>query len=181
MNSNPPIPGTPEGERGLRMGAIGGHHRPNQGRTNTWLTPPDLIEALGPFDLDPCAAPEPRPWDTAREHWTKDGLDRKWRGMVWMNPPYGREVGVWMKKFLAHRNGIALVFARTETPWAQKAMKNSDAILFPKGRYSFHYSNGERAKHNSGAPSVFYGIGSEAVKRLRQLSHKIDCVFWANQ
>ena len=26
------------------------------GNTNTWLTPPELVKALGPFDIDPCAA-----------------------------------------------------------------------------------------------------------------------------
>lgn len=29
---------------------------PNK-RNDRWLTPPDIVEALGPFDLDPCGAP----------------------------------------------------------------------------------------------------------------------------
>ena len=35
--------------------AMGGHHKPNRGASDRWLTPPDIVQALGPFDLDPCA------------------------------------------------------------------------------------------------------------------------------
>jgi hypothetical protein len=54
------------------------------------LTPRFVIDALGPFDLDPCP-PKERPWDTARRHFTEadDGLSRPWKGRVWLNPPYG--------------------------------------------------------------------------------------------
>jgi hypothetical protein len=34
---------------------IGGHHRPYRGQTDEWLTPPEIIAALGQFDLDPCS------------------------------------------------------------------------------------------------------------------------------
>lgn len=42
-----------------------------------WLTPPYILEALGGFDLDPCA-PEFRPWDMAKVHYCKeqDGLSQ---------------------------------------------------------------------------------------------------------
>lgn len=55
-----------------------------------WLTPPEIIKALGQFDLDPCA-PVVRPWDTAERHYSiKDnGLMLPWSGRVWCNPPYG--------------------------------------------------------------------------------------------
>jgi hypothetical protein len=53
-----------------------------------WLTPPPLIQALGEFDLDPCA-PIKRPWDMAKNHYTieDDGLEKDWFGRVWLNPP----------------------------------------------------------------------------------------------
>lgn len=49
--------------------------------TDEWLTPPELIRALGEFDLDPCA-PAKRPWDTAKLHYSlpTDGLKMKWGG-----------------------------------------------------------------------------------------------------
>jgi len=53
------------------------------GFTNeTWLTPPAILHALGDFDLDPCAAPSPRPWPTAARHieLPEDGLTANWGG-----------------------------------------------------------------------------------------------------
>ena len=71
------------------MNPNGSYHNSGQGETNVWLTPRWVIDTLGPFDLDPCAAPSPRPFDTAREHVTfpDDGLAASWHGMVWLNPP----------------------------------------------------------------------------------------------
>jgi len=67
----------------MQKAGIGSHTKPNQGDTNVWLTPQWLIEALGPFDLDPCAAPSPRPWGTARFYYELpyDGLALPWNGM----------------------------------------------------------------------------------------------------
>jgi hypothetical protein len=39
---------------GPRDMSIGKHERPNKGATDIWLTPLEIIDALGPFDLDPC-------------------------------------------------------------------------------------------------------------------------------
>ncbi len=54
---------------------IAGHEKPFEGATNVWLTPRDIIDGLGPFDLDPCAA-DPRPFDIAATNYTEaqDGL-----------------------------------------------------------------------------------------------------------
>jgi len=84
--------------------------------TDNWITPRWLIERLGPFDLDPCAC-EPQPWPTAKRMVTEneDGLLLQWSGFVWCNPPYGRLLGVWLERMSVHNNGIALVFARTDT------------------------------------------------------------------
>jgi len=87
-----------------------------QGGKDEWITPAYITDALGPFDLDPCS-PVNRPWDTAREYYTKndDGLIQPWHGYVWCNPPYGRSTGKWLEKCARHGNAMALVFARTET------------------------------------------------------------------
>ena len=45
-----------------------GSHQKSIGDNQVWLTPKFILDALGPFDLDPCAAPEPRPWNTAAKH-----------------------------------------------------------------------------------------------------------------
>src|SRR5579859_729831 len=68
--------------------------------THTWLTPPEIIQALGLFDLDPCAAPSPRPWPTASRHieLPEDGLAAKWHGRVWCNPPFGAHTAAWLAR-----------------------------------------------------------------------------------
>ena len=66
----------------------------------TWLTPPHIIESLGPFDLDPCCPPN-MPWQTAAQMVCRpdDGLAVDWTGKrVWLNPPYGREAVPFLRK-----------------------------------------------------------------------------------
>lgn len=69
------------------------HCKPPQ--TTTWLTPPEIIDDLGPFDLDPCCPPV-MPWRTATRmiHWPEDGLAADWGdAFVWLNPPFTRGQG----------------------------------------------------------------------------------------
>ena len=80
----------------------------------TWITPRWIIEALGPFDLDPCCPDEGMPWPTARKMVRKseDGLSVDWaEDRVWLNPPYGRE----SKPFL-ERTSRSRSFCRTASP-----------------------------------------------------------------
>lgn len=72
----------------------------------TGSPPPAVIDALGPFDLDP-ACPDHMPWPTASTMWTSGGLERPWHGLVWLNPPYS-SVGEWMTKLADHGNGIVM-------------------------------------------------------------------------
>lgn len=151
---------------------MSGHHSATA-QTHTWLTPPHIIEALGPFDLDPCAAPDPRPWPTAVEHWTELGLMREWFGRVWCNPPYGPFAGDWLKQCADHGNAIALVFARTETAsFFRNVWERADGILFLRGRLTFLRPDGSKPRGdgsgNSGAPSVLVAYGANNVDRLRE-------------
>lgn len=161
--------------RGARRKGIGGHSLPNRGATDTWLTPPAIIEALGPFDLDPCAAPEPRPWTTAVNHitWPADGLFAEWKGRVWCNPPYGSATGAWMKRMGEHGHGTALIFARTETAdWHRHIWPKASGILFLAGRIHFHYPDGRRAVANAGGPSALIAYGSDDAERLSRTKIK---------
>lgn len=145
-----------------------GTHQSHRVGTVTWLTPPHIIAALGPFDLDPCAAPK---WKTAAEHYTlpTDGLAEPWFGTVWCNPPYGNEAWVWLDRLAEYGDGIALVFARTETAgFVEQVWGKASAVLFLHGRLHFHHANGRRAKSNSGAPSVLVAYGEKAAARLRE-------------
>ncbi len=153
-----------------RSGGMGGHHAPYRGATETWLTPPAIVRTLGPFDLDPCAAPEPRPWPTALRHiaWPEDGLFEEWTDRVWLNPPYGPKTGVWLARLANHGYGTALIFARTETKdWHKHVWPRATAILFLAGRLHFHFPDGRRAEANSGAPSALVAYGNLDADRLR--------------
>lgn len=146
---------------------MSGHHSARAG-SNVWLTPEDILTALGEFDLDPCAAPEPRPWDTAREHIAppEDGMSADWSGRVWLNPPYS-DLHRWMDKLADHGTGTALVFARTETQWfIDTVWHRATAVLFLHGRLHFHLPDGCRARGNSGAPSVLVAYGEDDAARL---------------
>lgn len=132
-----------------------------------WLTPPHIIESLGVIDLDPCS-PIERPWDTALKHYNKndDGLSKEWNNFVFANPPYGRETFKWISKLATHGNGVALIFARTDTiGFHKEVFGKADAILFLKGRLKFHRVDGTQGQ-SAGAPSCLVAYGEEAVSRL---------------
>lgn len=162
---------TPESTESLVLPktSMSGHQRPHRGETDVWLTPPEIVEATGPFDLDPCS-PIDRPWPTAAKHYTieDDGLSKRWDGFVWCNPPFGPDAGWWLDRMVAHHHGIALVAARTETQWFIRTVwHDADGVLFLHGRPHFHHADGARAKANSGAPICLVAYGSLAVERLR--------------
>lgn len=147
--------------------AISGHERPKM-ISDTWLTPPEIIKALGRFDLDPCCPPK-MPWRTATKTFTKkdDGLAQKWFGRVWLNPPYSRGVVAWLRKMAEHDRGIVLTFARTDTAWFFETVWGAaSAVLFIEGRLHFHREDGSRAPANAGAPSVLVAYGNEDVNIL---------------
>lgn len=147
------------------------HEAPRQGATDTWLTPKPLLDAVGPFDLDPCAAPAPRPWPTAARHYDltqgEDGLRLPWAGLVWLNPPYGGATGLWLARLAAHQaGGVAFVFARTETTWFHDSVwAKALGLLFLRGRVVFRRPDGT-AWCKAPAPSVLCGYGEEAMRRL---------------
>lgn len=129
-----------------------GHQSTRMGK-DEWLTPPEVITALGEFDLDPCSPGERRPWDTAKRHYglPQDGLLLPWEGRVWCNPPYGAEAVKWLKKLADHGNGVALIFARTETKaFFEQVWDRADALLFLRGRLTFHHVTGEAGSFNGG-------------------------------
>lgn len=118
---------------------------PKSKTNDCWYTPPHIIElvlqVLGQIDLDPCA--DDGKHILARSHFTDDddGLNRKWHGCVFMNPPYSCP-GVWMKKLQAEVESgrvieaIALVPAATDTNWLSPVLKQQP-VCFWKGRIKF--------------------------------------------
>lgn len=147
-----------------------GGHQSAAAIKDEWLTPPWVLAELGSFDLDPCA-PIIRPWPTAAHHLTieDNGLAKPWHGRVWCNPPYGLEAAKWLARLVEHGDGVALIFARTETRmFFEHVWRKADALLFIEGRLHFHHVDGSRAAANSGAPSVLVAYGSRNVETLRK-------------
>jgi len=127
--------------------------------SDRWETPQKLFDELNQkynFELDVCALPENA---KCENYFTPevDGLKQDWTGVCWMNPPYGREIGKWMKKALeSSRNGaivVCLVPARTDTAWWHDyAMKGK--IEFIRGRLKFGNS-----KNSAPFPSAIVVFG----------------------
>ncbi len=143
-----------------------GSHQSHRSLSTTWLTPIEIVRALGRFDLDPCGHPG---WPTADQLicLPDDGLTAEWVGRVWLNPPYGAEVWRWLAKLAAHNRGTALIFARTETAgFTREVWGKASALLFLDGRLHFHRPDGTRAPANAGAPSVLVAYGRDDAVAL---------------
>lgn len=153
-----------------------GSHQRTIGRSQARITPRAILDPLGSFDTDPCAA-DPRPWSCAARNITAadDSLTMDWGGFgrVWLNPPFDRRiVGVFIRRLCDHGRGIALVHVRTETAWFAPIWEHAAALRFLAGRYIFHNPDGSlcaiedpAAKHygkpaNSGAPLVLAAFGA---------------------
>jgi DNA N-6-adenine-methyltransferase (Dam) len=133
-----------------------------------WLTPPELVKQLGEFDLDPCS-PVNAPFLHAKENFTieDNGLEKDWFGRIYCNPPYGKHLYLWLEKLKKHGNGIALIFARTETRcFFENVWNSADALLFVKGRIRFYHVSGIQGG-TSGAPSVFIAYGKQNALALK--------------
>lgn len=109
-----------------------------------WETPQWLFDDLNNkfhFTLDPCANRDNHKCDNwfSKE---SDGLNKSWQGhTVFMNPPYGREIGKWVEKaYREYQKGVtvvALLPARTDTRWFHNYIYGKAEIRFIKGRLKF--------------------------------------------
>ena len=134
-----------------------------------WYTPPEIFEALGvDFDLDPAAPPGGVPWIPATHHYSTldDGLSRPWGGLVWLNPPYGRQTGRWLDRLARHGEGLALVFARTDTAWFQGVANSATSLCFLADRLRFVRPDGQPAAAAAGAGSLLVAYGLTASLAL---------------
>ena len=110
-------------------------------KTDLWYTPEDFFKKYDKykFEIDVCATDDNAKCD---KYFTEeiDGLSQEWKGVCWMNPPYGRTIKQWMKKAyessLAGATVVCLVPARTDTNWWHDYAMKGD-IEFIKGRLKF--------------------------------------------
>ncbi|WP_373749921.1 DNA N-6-adenine-methyltransferase [Jeotgalibaca porci] len=110
--------------------------------TDMWATPQDFFDKLNKefnFQLDVCAVSENAKCDKYFSP-EVDGLNQEWEGVCWMNPPYGRAIGKWVKKaYESSLNGatvVGLLPSRTDTKWWHEYCMKGE-VRFVKGRLKF--------------------------------------------
>lgn len=112
-------------------------------RTDLWETPQEFFNQLNDefhFTLDVCALSQNA---KCENYYTpeQDGLKKPWMGTIWCNPPYGRQIGEWVRRgFFSSIEGntvVMLLPARTDTRWFHDYIYNRSEIRFIKGRLKF--------------------------------------------
>jgi len=123
-----------------------------------WATPLELYVELNRefhFNDDPCPL-----------HSTVNRLDTEWGTRSFVNPPYGREITVWLQKaYTESRKGktiVCLLPSRTDTKWWHDYVMKANEIRFLKGRLRFGNS-----KNSAPFPScvVIFKQGYEKLCR----------------
>ena len=113
--------------------------------TDNWGTPQWLFDELDKewhFDVDVCASSENAkcPRYFSKE---ENGLAQDWSRFnnCWMNPPYGRQIGIWIEKAYNESqkgtNVVCLLPSRTDTKWFHEYCLKGE-IKFLKGRLKFN-------------------------------------------
>jgi len=139
-----------------------------------WETPQDFFDILNrvfKFNLDVCATAKNAKCENYFNK-QQDGLAQEWRGNIWCNPPYGRDIERWVKKAYECRlrgaNGygatiVMLLSARTDTKWMHKYVFGTARMIFLKGRLKFGNSG-----NSAPFPSMLaiYGGIEEQTKDL---------------
>lgn len=142
-------------QSGLLSLAGAGHVSAATGE-NEWYTPSKFIEAarqaMRTIDLDPASCEEANKIVKAKRFYciADDGLSKRWKGNVWLNPPYSKDLCFkFITKLIEEHQqnrvlqAVVLVNNATETGWGQALLKVSAVVCLPAGRISFVSKNGK--------------------------------------
>jgi ParB family chromosome partitioning protein len=153
------------------------HVAQNSGE-NEWYTPPQFIESarlvMGSIDIDPASNPIANATVKATRFFTKDedGLQQKWEGSVWMNPPYAQPLMSQFAEAISEKfesgeieQAIILVNNATETQWFQRMAIVASAVCFPKSRVKFLDPNGKPGGAPLQGQAIIYMGDSKRVFR----------------
>lgn len=136
-------------------------------RRADWETPPELFRKLDRefgFTLDVCATPANAKCPTFYTA-EQDGLQQPWTGVVWCNPPFGRDVDRWLSKARRASNDgatvVVLVPARTDTEWWHQEVEpacrvGTADVRFIRGRVPFVRADGERSRSPFPSALIIY-------------------------
>ncbi len=148
---------------------------------NEWYTPGEYIElarsVLGQIDLDPASCEFANKTVKALKYYSKgqNGLDEKWYGNVWVNPPYSSSlIKAFSDKIVAESGNfkqcIILINNATETRWFQQLASKCNAIAFPRGRIKYYRKNGFESTPLQGQALLYFG---ERANEFRQAFQRI--------
>jgi phage N-6-adenine-methyltransferase len=154
------------------------NHRAQGTGENEWYTPAEYIEAarrvLGAIDLDPASSDDAQRVVQAKDYFTReqDGLTRKWKGRIWLNPPYSQPaIQQFAEKLVAEyeahrvREAIVLTHNYTDTAWFHALASVSTAILFTRGRVGFVNPEGKSCNPTQGQAFFYLGDKPGAFKQ----------------
>lgn len=113
-------------------------------KSEMWETPQDFFDKLNEefhFTIDVCATPENAKCDNFYTP-EVDGLSQPWDGVVWCNPPYGRNIWRWVlaasvASGVRGSTVVMLLPARTDTKWFHDYIYGKAEVRFVKGRLKF--------------------------------------------
>lgn len=139
--------------------------------TDMWETPQaffDRLDAEFGFETDVRALPQ----NAKCAHFftpAMDGLRQQWSGICWMNPPYGRQIGAWVKRaYEASRQGatvVCLLPARTDTKWWHEYCMRGE-IRLVRGRLRFG-----TARTSAPFPSAVVIFRPQRLQRLLAMTN----------
>lgn len=139
-------------------------YRPN----DEFYTPAWIFEKMNiEFDIDVAAPKGGVEWIPAKKHFTKndDGLSQEWSGTVWMNPPFSQSKP-WVKKFMEHKNGIALLPA-SKARWFKELWDDIDGIAWLPYDLKFIYRH--QTINGIFMPTGLFAYGKKQVDALKRL------------
>lgn len=162
-------------------------HRTGFTGNNEWYTPSKYIEmareVLGEIDVDPASNDYAQNAVRAATYYTAEtnGLDKEWRGKVWLNPPYSRGlIGAFIQKLVTeYREGrcteaIVLTNNSTDTGWFGEMASTDAAVCFPSGRIRFQKPDGQMGR-TPPQGQVFTYLGANA-RRFHEVFSEIGFV-----
>jgi hypothetical protein len=162
--------------------------------SNEWFTPAQYVEAsrelMGNIDLDPASNALANEVVQATDYYdvSSNGLDKEWRGRVWLNPPYGRDGGgsnqeVWSRRLIEQYNAgitteaVLLVNANTEAKWFQPLYDY--LICFTNHRIRFYNTSGESSQPTQGNAFIYFGAQQDRFraifKQFGVIMQRFDC------
>lgn len=131
-------------------------------------TPRWVFDGLGlDFDLDPASPVGGGDCVPARKKYTRndDGLDQRWNGLVWLNPPFS-EATKWADKFRDHGDGIFLGPVANARWWLD-LVRVADLVWHCR---DFAFTHPTHAGRRSSMPLAFVALGSTAAVGLVRLA-----------